>query len=75
MIVCFPYAMFLAAVHGSIDVPHIALALLQFPIYGAVFAVARSKGGVGRFWAVLGGLHVASAALALFIAAKRGNFL
>lgn len=75
MILCFPYAMGLAALHGSIEIPHIALALLQFPVYGAVLGVTRFKGRTGRLWAALGTLHVASVALAVFAAAKGGNFL
>jgi hypothetical protein len=74
MILCFPYTMLFAAARGSINAPDIATALLQFPIYGTVLGIARSKGVSGRFCAILGALHLAAVGVALAVAAKRGNF-
>ena len=42
--ILFPFTMLSARVFGSITVPFIALAIVQFPLYGLILAIANVKG-------------------------------
>jgi hypothetical protein len=69
--VLFPYTMFFSVFVGSIAPVLVALALVQYPAYGALVALVRSS---ARVWFVLGGLHAVSVIGALFVMAQSGDF-
>lgn len=61
----FPYTMLSTAWTAMITIPAILAAVLQFPVYGILFAVANGKRkAVWAFWGVVG-VHLAGVALAL----------
>ena len=74
MIFCFPYSMLLAAVHQSIIQPHIVLAFVQYPVYGALVGRALSRPNPWRVGFGLAAVHTATAAIAVMIAVKERNF-
>lgn len=53
----FPYTMLSTAVFDSITVPFIALAIIQFPLYGVVLGYANQKGRFGWVTILLGVVH------------------
>lgn len=53
----FPYTMLSTAVFESITVPFIALAIVQFPLYGVVLGYANQKGCFGWVTILLGVVH------------------
>ena len=73
-IVCFPFAMLLSIQVGAITLPFLALALAQFPFYGAVLAWAGLRLRPGRVWLVLVPLHVATALATLALARRDHTF-
>ena len=69
--ILFPYTMSISALVGSIAPVLVALALMQYPIYGALIAlVHRSK----SVWFGLGCTHIVSVAAALFLMTQSGDF-
>jgi hypothetical protein len=65
--ILFPYTMASTALTGdNITVPFIALALLQYPLYGALLDWARAKGRLPRMLATLLVLHLVLVAAAVF---------
>ena len=56
--ILFPFTMLSTLVFGSIIVPAIALAVLQFPVYGLVLGRANVKGSVDTHAAVLLLVHM-----------------
>jgi len=61
----FPFTMLSTGWTATISMPTILIALLQFPVYGIVLAVANARRKV--VWALWGlaGVHLACVALAL----------
>jgi hypothetical protein len=53
----FPYTMLSTAVFDSITVPFIALAIIQFPLYGVALGYANQKGRFGWVAILLGVVH------------------
>ena len=69
--VLFPYTMFFSVLVGSIAPVLVALALVQYPVYGALLALVRSS---TRIWFGLGCVHAVSVTAALFVMAQSGEF-
>jgi ABC-type sulfate transport system permease subunit len=53
----FPYTMLSTAIFDSITVPFIALAIIQFPLYGVALGYANQKGRFGWVAILLGVVH------------------
>ena len=56
--ILFPFTMLSTVLFGSIIAPFIAIAFLQFPIYGLVLGRANVKGNIARWGARLMVIHV-----------------
>jgi hypothetical protein len=69
--ILFPYTMSISALMGTIALPLIALAFLQYPIYGWLMGRASK---VGQTSFALLCVHVASIFAALFVMSSRGSF-
>jgi hypothetical protein len=60
----FPFTMLLTRLAGdTITLPFVALALVQFPLYGAVIGLAASKGRIALAVVPLLVVHAVAAAL------------
>ena len=64
---CFPFTMASTYVFETITIPFIALAVLQFPIYGLLIGRATKEKKVRPVAWTLGALHLALVAI-LFVA-------
>lgn len=53
----FPYTMLSTAIFDSITVPFIALAIIQFPLYGVALGYANQRGRFGWVAILLGVVH------------------
>ena len=60
--ILFPFTMLSTLVFGSIIVPAIALAVLQFPFYGFILGRAKLKGSLSTRAAVLLLIHMSGVA-------------
>jgi hypothetical protein len=70
--ILFPFTMLSTLVFGSIVVPAIALAVLQFPFYGFILGRANVKGGLQTRAAVLLFAHILAVAACFILIG--GNF-
>lgn len=62
--VLFPYTMISTRFFGSITPPFMVLAVIQFPVYGAVIAWAGDRGGKWKVLAAIAAVHAVAAILA-----------
>lgn len=53
----FPYTMLSTAIFDSITVPFIALAVIQFPLYGVALGYANQKARFGLVAILIGVVH------------------
>ena len=63
----FPWTMMATSVTKEITTPFIALAFVQYPLYGILLDVARAKGGFGPAALALLAFHVLAIMLAFSI--------
>ncbi|MGH9364584.1 MAG: hypothetical protein ACRD1B_04880 [Thermoanaerobaculia bacterium] len=73
-ILFFPYAMAIAVPVGSIAIPLVMLASVQFPAYGAVIGATWRSRKRSTVWLTVAVGHLAAAAIAGILAKTDGNF-
>ena len=64
--VLFPYTMLSALAFGTISVPFLLLAVIQFPLYGLTLGAAAKRGRLLSALLVLAAVHALSAAASFF---------
>jgi hypothetical protein len=69
--ILFPFTMAASAVIGRVPAALVAVALLQFPVYGSLVAISART---NRACVGLAGVHTAVAVAALFLVMRSGNF-
>lgn len=67
--ILFPFTMAGTFLTGMITMPLIAIGLLQFPLYGMVLDHGRSRNALGKYAAILAGLHLVAILFALLFTA------
>ncbi len=66
--ILFPYTMLSVFPFRSITAPFIVLAILQFPLYGFLLALARERKKLSTLAMGLAAVHILAAALVLLLA-------
>jgi len=65
--VLFPFTMLSASLTGSIDIPFIILAIVQYPRYRVILGLASKRGWLTRVAAQILVAHVLAAAICVFV--------